>query len=184
MTGTSQTGRILKLLKAKGSVTNVEEWKPVPIAPRYSVSNLGRVRSSITNRVIKQSYLPAGYRTLTLRHNNKYVYAYTHRLVASAFCDQPEGCIQVNHKDGDKDNNRADNLEWVTAKQNMKHAYENDLALHGVMAPWSKLTFTQVVNIKHMRGAANQYWVAEQYGVGQTQVSRIQRGVNWVRTFQ
>lgn len=50
-----------------------------------------------------------------------------HRLVASVWCDKPDGANQVNHKDGNKGNNSAENLEWVTASENMQHGIETGL---------------------------------------------------------
>lgn len=50
-----------------------------------------------------------------------------HRMVAEVWCDRPEGTTQVNHKDGNKGNNCAENLEWVTPKENVQHAYANGL---------------------------------------------------------
>lgn len=47
---------------------------------------------------------------------------YVHRIVASAFCENPEGYIEVNHKDRDKTNNDSDNLEWCTRQHNQAHA--------------------------------------------------------------
>jgi HNH endonuclease len=68
-----------------------------------------------------------GYPQVTMRHNGVQVQRLLHRLVAEHFIDRADGANQVNHKDGDKTNNRADNLEWVSAKQNMAHSVQSGL---------------------------------------------------------
>ena len=86
------------------------------------VSNLGRVRSA--NGIITQgSEASSGYRSVGISSKNHYV----HRLVAQAgFVPPPlsEAHTQINHKDGDPGNNRADNLEWVTPKENTQHSFD------------------------------------------------------------
>lgn len=52
---------------------------------------------------------------------------YIHRIVARTFLEQPDGATQVNHKDGDKNNNSVDNLEWVTPSSNIRHAHKAGL---------------------------------------------------------
>lgn len=68
------------------------------------------------------------YATVTYMDGSKQRHAYVHRLVAAAFVPNPNGYPQVNHKDGDTRNNRAENLEWVTPGMNVRHAYETGLA--------------------------------------------------------
>lgn len=120
-----------------------EVWKPVKgYEGLYKVSNQGRVRS--LDRVIKcvknnKEYeravkgkilsLPDNveYAIIHLWRDNKGENKLVHRLVAETFKGNPEGKPLVNHIDGDKHNNRASNLEWVTASENTQHAYDTGL---------------------------------------------------------
>lgn len=93
-----------------------EEWKRVADFPDYEISNLGRVRNS-SGKVLKPQQNPKnGYMQIML-HNGingkKIKLHYLHRLVATYFLPQPqEGQTQINHKNGDKQNNTASNLQW------------------------------------------------------------------------
>lgn len=68
------------------------------------------------------------YRVITLSVNGFQYFLYYHRIVAETFIPNPENKPQVNHKDGNKLNNRMDNLEWVTHKENMRHAWDMGLS--------------------------------------------------------
>ena len=87
------------------------------------VSNLGRVRSA--NGIITEGpQRLSGYREASVKGKTHYV----HRLVAGAFLPPPlsEAHTQVNHKDGDPSNNRADNLAWVTPSENTRHSFDTN----------------------------------------------------------
>lgn len=84
--------------------------------PNYSVSNMGNVRDDKTRRILKQRTKENGYNVVMLGWKTSPLYV--HRLVALAFLDNPENKPQVNHKNGNKQDNRAKNLEWVTASEN------------------------------------------------------------------
>lgn len=107
-----------------------EIWKPVKdYEGLYEVSNYGNVRRIWRYGrewigACKPKHTKDGYLETTLVKNNEYKYIRTHRLVAFAFCDNPQNKTEVNHIDGNKLNNRADNLEWVTSSENQKHAYK------------------------------------------------------------
>ena len=119
-----------------------EEWKPVAgFEDSHEVSSLGNVRAlartaersgptgnvSLPERNLTFHVTPKGYARLQLTNGDKKKNKLVHRLVAEAFVPNPDGKEQVNHIDGDKLNNKASNLEWVTPSENLQHAYDTDL---------------------------------------------------------
>lgn len=102
-------------------------WEPVPqYEGLYEVSNTGLVRRTGTGRILAARLGgTAKYRFVSLWKNNREKHFLVHRLVASLFVDNPDGKPQVNHKDLDKENNEASNLEWVTVSENHRHAFAN-----------------------------------------------------------
>lgn len=105
------------------------EWKKIIIdddETNYSVSNIGQIRNDNTDRILKPS-LQQGYYHITLTINKKQKNLRVHRLVALAFILNPKNKPYVNHKDGDRKNNKVDNLEWVTPKENIQHAHKTGL---------------------------------------------------------
>lgn len=114
-----------RISKNKYEEINDEIWKKI-LDYNYEVSNYGRIRSNqgilslIPN--VKNGYL---YVSLTNKDGKRKTFR-VHRLVAHAFCEGfSKEKNQVNHKDGDITNNKAENLEWVSATENLIHSYEN-----------------------------------------------------------
>lgn len=100
-----------------------EEWKPIGgIDGIYLVSNIGNIMNAKSGIVLKPYMLPNGYLCVKIPSRFGRANRYIHRLVAEAFCDHPSGCNVVNHKDNCPQNNRADNLEWTTQRENVLYA--------------------------------------------------------------
>lgn len=110
-----------------------EIWKPIKkYEGLYSASNNGRIKSlNYKNKNIEKPLNPTkqscGYLKVELYKHGKSKVYYVHRLVAETFIQNPNNLPQVNHKDGNKQNNNIDNLEWVTPSQNQIHAVKNGL---------------------------------------------------------
>lgn len=111
----------------------MEKWKPLDgFFGLYEVSDKGRIKSvskvgSKREFYLKQQVDKNGYMAVRLSKGNKKFQTTVHRAVAKAFVDNSERKPCVNHKDGDKKNNCAENLEWVTYSENTKHAWANGL---------------------------------------------------------
>lgn len=113
-----------------------EIWKDiVGFEGRYMVSNLGNIKSIVTNhgkptdRLVKQRVrsTTCEYKYVQLWYKDKPTHKAVHRLVAEAFITNPENKPIVNHLNGNKHNNAVDNLEWVTHSENHKHAFATGL---------------------------------------------------------
>ena len=93
------------------------------------VSDDGQIRSLLRGEpyILKTQIDNKGYRRIRVTINRKKMQFKVHREVAKAFIPNPDNLPQVNHIDGCKDNNKCDNLEWVTNKDNCHHAIKNGL---------------------------------------------------------
>jgi hypothetical protein len=95
---------------------------------RYIIYEDGRVYDSINKRYLTIGYASKRkYKSVRISYTNKKATTYVHRLLAEAFIPNPNNKPQVNHKDCNCLNNSLDNLEWVTIKENLHHAWDNGL---------------------------------------------------------
>jgi hypothetical protein len=172
-----------------------ESWKDiVGYEGIYQVSDLGRVRSidrqvrdsrgvlqAFRGKILKPNVHADGYHVVNLQTAGRIRGRLVSRLVAEAFCGPLSGGLEVNHKDGIKSNNRADNLECVTAKENCQHRDRCGLRVaakgsrhgHAILDEQTvgRITF----DLKSMSGVS----VAKKYGVSPSTISLIRRGKTW-----
>jgi hypothetical protein len=102
-----------------------ETWKVIPgYEGRYDVSDQGRVWSRTTHSALKPNRMTHGYLCVHLYKGGKRTrkVCTIHQLVAKAFLQNPKCYIEVNHKNFIRTDNRIDNLEWVSRKENVQHA--------------------------------------------------------------
>lgn len=171
-----------------------EIWKDIiNFEEQYQISNFGRIKS-LTRRDTKgqtryerflKAHLDKGgyYRVILCKNSIQRTYI-VHRLVAIHFLDLPENYqeLTVNHKDGNKTNNHPSNLEWVTQKDNNKHAYRTGLKDNkGEKHGESKLTEKQVKNIRYLHYIKwfNQMELANIFDVSKTLIGKIVNRENW-----
>lgn len=106
--------------------------KPIEKGSPYLVTRYGEVFSKFTKRVLLNSLSKStGYYVVNVIIEGKRRPEYVHRLVAKAFLPNPLNLPEVNHKDGNRLNNAVENLEWVTAEDNLKHSIANKLPKRG-----------------------------------------------------
>jgi hypothetical protein len=172
-----------------------EEWRTIRgYEGTYEVSNLGRVRrvaprsdwlgvsrpapngvafGTPSMRVLKTSPTTQGYATVHLSLRGSRQTLVVHQLVAAAFCGpQPSRKHGVNHKDGEKTTNRADNLEWVTVRQQLAHAR----TLHPDQPRWFRSLTTEQARevLAHPEISTREF--AQRFGVNGLVIQRIRRG--------
>jgi Mor family transcriptional regulator len=124
----------------------------------YQVSSLGNVRS-IKIRYIKPSVDKDGYLKVSLSKENVAKQYFVHRLVGKSFLNNISNLPQINHKDGIKTNNKASNLEWSTALENLSHAYANGLKFlnFGEENRFAKFTSEDILSMRKDRELGMSY---------------------------
>ena len=119
---------------------------------RFEVSTNGKIRNAKTAIVYKTCINHEGYEQVcvSLGSRSKKKIFKVHKAIAETFVSNPDNKPAVNHKDGNKTNNHANNLEWTTCSENMRHAYDNGLAKakQGADNPLAKLTNEDVAYIR------------------------------------
>lgn len=184
--------------------TTQEEWMLIPWSNGlYYASNLGRVKrveSLVRNQSDNKENI--GYRKVggnilkpkTKKNGymevNMYISAqkgkmcHVHRAVYFAFNPNSDQSLQINHKNYDRSDNRLDNLELVTASQNMIHANKGGRIKRifriGQDSPASKLTNDDIIKIRQIHKDTKAVTrIAKMFGIGKTQVQRIVRRESW-----
>lgn len=170
----------------------MEEWRDIPgYEGLYQVSDAGNVRSvdrvvrypegksdrRFRGKRIKAVLGSNGYLFVNLSRNSRIKRVGIHRLVAMAFIPKPTGNVEVNHKNGDPTDNRAQNLEWVTRSENIAHSYRvlgRKPAWKGRKMHNRKLTDEQARRIKHDKRSCS--ILAEEYGCDASTICNIRSG--------
>lgn len=168
----------------------IEEWKEIPGHPKYEASSEGRLRNKKTKRLLNFSkkICGAGYYNSSLGGNADIM---VHKAVALAFLgEQPTSKHQVNHKNRNRFDNRAENLEWLTAKENIQHAVKAGsfkkarMALaersRGAQNVKAKLDDANVIEIRRLFSEKVYYKeILKMFGISQGTLSSIVLRKTW-----
>lgn len=156
----------------------IEQWKDVVGYEEYfMVSNLGRVYGKRSQKVLKQHIRKNKRVTVSTRiggRTGEAICFKVHRLVAEAFIANPYNKPEVNHIDGNPSNNQVTNLEWVTASENIRHAFNNGLIVpkRGFESSGSTLTPDQVDYIRNNPDNLTIRQLAEKFKVHHSTIVR------------
>lgn len=152
-----------------------ESWKEYPQDARYEVSSLGSVRNAQTGRVRKLVPIKNGY--LTVMFSSPMILRYVHAMVLETFVGPRPIGMEASHLNGDRRDNRVENLVWELRKENLHRKKGHGTEPLGESRWSSKLTAAQAIWVKEC--GLSQAAVANQLGVSRGQVYRIRRGLNW-----
>lgn len=148
----------------KGGITSKEPiinldgeiWKVIEEFPNYEISNFGRVKNLSLNKIMTNCLDEDGYHILGLRKDNKRTTRKVHRLVAIAFIPNPNNLPYVNHIDHNRINNKVENLEWSSIKDNTSEAFRDKSTLSkAVIAK----TNNQIIEFETIAEAANHFGI-------------------------
>lgn len=172
----------------------------------YEASNMGNVRSverivtrsngrrhSVGTRILKPALDKKGYLRIGIVIDGKLTTLKVHRVICECYHENPLNLPQVNHKDGNKQNNAEWNVEWSTGSHNVQHAYDTGLITniyepvadktnfpHGINNHEAKLTENDVVLARAMRKQGKTFQsIANIFNVNKKTMMHAIKGVTW-----
>ena len=164
-------------------------WKDIErFNGNYAVSDEGYIKNNKTGVVFRNQTNRKGYSVVTIKPYGRLGKSYNlrvHREVAIAFIPTDNILLQVNHIDGDKSNNRINNLEWCSVKENIEHSFKHDLqsSRKGTHNSSAKLSDIDILTIRKLYVPYDKVFgcraLAAKYNVTHSTITRITTGQGW-----
>lgn len=169
----------------------MEHWKDIKgFEGLYQVSDFGRVKSLNYNhtnesRILKTRKQRNGYLLVNLNKKGKQYFFLVHRLVAETFLENPENLPQVNHKDENKTNNRVENLEWKSPKDNCNHGTRNERsAKTRTNGKLSKQVLQYTKNGEFVKEWVSLSEIKRKLGYNKSAISKVCRGNTRLKSYK
>ncbi len=171
-------------------LAEVEFWRPVVGFPRYEVSNLGRVRSlwfrngktdrlRLVPKILRYGMKGQPGREYRFISIGKHCQRYVHALVLEAFVGPRPAGLEAGHQDGERFNNRASNLAWITTTENNRQRRRDGTMPMGDKSPTRKLRNWQTILMRRLRSHFGIVELGRMFGVSHPHVSKICLGKVW-----
>lgn len=166
----------------------MEEWKTIPDYEDFEASTLGRIRrrlpggsnSSHVGRLRTPQAHETGYLYIAIREDGKTKNLYIHKLILLAFCGPPSDGQECAHFDGNKHNNRLENLRWATRTENSRDKIRHGTSRRGLLNPMRKLSPSKVKRIRALLGKNKTYReISAKFSVSQSTIWKISSGKCW-----
>ena len=168
-----------------------EVWKKIKgYEGIYEISSHGNIKScsrldilghNRKEKILKNGYTTTKYHMVILRKNNRIKAHRVHTLVGNHFISNPHNKPQINHKDFNRTNNYIENLEWVTQKENIRHAWDNGACTNpsGEKNGMNKLTEKQIIDIRKIGKAKTLLEISKIYNISFQHVGAILNNKLW-----
>ncbi len=160
-------------------------WKDITGFPGYKISNTGLVWSDKRNKLLKPEIINNGYLRVSLYNTKKVIRKLIHILVLETFIYKCPIGLTAHHKNGNKQDNRINNLEWISLSHNIKYAYTMNLKnAEGENNGYHKLTENQVNEIRdyylyNNLNNVNNIRMARKFKVCEASIRNVVRRRTW-----
>ena len=172
----------------------METWLPVPdyeviyeASDQGRIRRIGRARGAKVGRILKATIIPRGYTVVALSKNNIRNHQLVHRIIAWTFLGPCPAGHEVNHRNGISGDNRLVNLEYVTHRENQRHAYFDLGSIPkiptkiGENHKSAKLTEAQVLEIRRLvaEGELSKISIGKMFNVTDVNIGCIAHRKTW-----